>query len=246
MSSYNYIMQADWRVTPESPSALGERFLETLDRIAAGAPEVGEWTIVDLWDNVRLLPIDEARNIMTRLVENNVSRDDYDEPDPDFGYHMLGVNTPTITPQSLNWDASVGGRFGDRITFEVGSVMVPSDLEIVSYPLFRTALLTTIDLWPSTWANAFADRRYYDEVSPAPGIPPHPSSRYIIPWISYLSAPLAEKLVVPDDISIERTPDGGLLMIAAKERLDPTDPDHMRRSRKIAEIMIERAGEPSS
>jgi hypothetical protein len=35
-------------------------------------------------------------------------------------------------------------------------------------------------------------------------------------------------------------------MIAAEERLDPTDPDHMRRSRKMAEIMIERAGDPGS
>ncbi len=45
-------------------------------------------------------------------------------------------------------------------------------------------------------------------------------------------------------VPAERTPDGGLLMIAAEERLDPANPDHMRRSRAIAEIMIARAGDP--
>jgi hypothetical protein len=60
------------------------------------------------------------------------------------------------------------------------------------------------------------------------------------------SAPLAEKLVPPSDIPTERTPDSGLLMIAAQERLDPTNPEQMRRSRKTAEIMIERAGDPGS
>jgi hypothetical protein len=63
-------------------------------------------------------------------------------------------------------------------------------------------------------------------------------------WLSYLSAPLAAGLEPPADILSERTPDGGLLMIAAEERLDPANPDHMRRSRIIAEIMIARAGDP--
>jgi hypothetical protein len=105
-------------------------------------------------------------------------------------------------------------------------------------------LLTTITLWPSTWANAYAYRQDYYKMSPAPGIPPHPSSRYHIPWLSYLPARLSADLDPPAEILSERTPDGGLLMIAAEERLDPTNPEHMRRSRMMAEIMIARAGNP--
>jgi hypothetical protein len=78
----------------------------------------------------------------------------------------------------------------------------------------------------------------------APGIPSFPSSSYGIPWLSYLSKPLAAGLTPPPGLLSERTPDGGLLMIAAEDRLDPTNPEHMRRSRAMADIMIARAGDP--
>jgi hypothetical protein len=37
---------------------------------------------------------------------------------------------------------------------------------------------------------------------------------------------------------MERTPDGGLLMIATEDRLDPANPEHLRAARVIAETMI--------
>jgi hypothetical protein len=57
----------------------------------------------------------------------------------------------------------------------------------------------------------------------------------------YLHNPNA-KVSVPAGIVTERTPDGGLLMIAAETRLDPQNAEHMKGSRAIAEIMIEHAG----
>jgi hypothetical protein len=50
----------------------------------------------------------------------------------------------------------------------------------------------------------------------------------------------------PPEIVTERTADGGLLMIATEDRLDPTDPEHLRRARIIAETMIARTGYPPS
>jgi hypothetical protein len=64
-----------------------------------------------------------------------------------------------------------------------------------------------------------------------------------MPWMSYLSAERAAKVSVPAAIVTERTAHGGLLMIAAETRLDPQNPEHMKRSRVLAEIMIEHAGE---
>jgi len=63
-----------------------------------------------------------------------------------------------------------------------------------------------------------------------------------MPWMSYLSAERAANIRAPAGIVTERTPDGGLLMIAAETRLDPQNPEHMKRSRAIAEIMIEDVG----
>jgi hypothetical protein len=41
-------------------------------------------------------------------------------------------------------------------------------------------------------------------------------------------------------------PDGGLLMMATEKRLDPENPEHLRRSRLLAETMIARTGDASS
>ena len=45
----------------------------------------------------------------------------------------------------------------------------------------------------------------------------------------------------PPEIQIERTSDGGLLMIATEERLDPDLPEHASRARILADTMIARA-----
>jgi hypothetical protein len=44
--------------------------------------------------------------------------------------------------------------------------------------------------------------------------------------------------VLTRDILTERTPNGGLLMSATTDRIDPTNPEHTRRARMIAEVMI--------
>jgi len=74
------------------------------------------------------------------------------------------------------------------------------------------------------------------------GTPLFPYSRFHIPWLAYLSAPIAARLDLPPEIVTERTPDGGLLMSATEERLDPTNPEHLRRSRILAETLITRTG----
>jgi len=56
-------------------------------------------------------------------------------------------------------------------------------------------------------------------------------------WIAYLSAPLAAGLTAPSDLYPERTPGGGLILAAVKDRIDPTNPDHLRRSIRLRDIM---------
>ena len=54
----------------------------------------------------------------------------------------------------------------------------------------------------------------------------------------FLPASLAAGLELPPDILTERTPDGGLLMSATEDRLDPTMPEHWRRAQIIAETVV--------
>jgi hypothetical protein len=75
-----------------------------------------------------------------------------------------------------------------------------------------------------------------------PGDPTFGDSAFHIPWIGYLSAPLAAEVTLPREITTERVPDGGLLMIATTDRLNPEDTDHLRRARIIVETMLTRTG----
>lgn len=68
--------------------------------------------------------------------------------------------------------------------------------------------------------------------------PTFPKSIFRIPWIIYLSAQLAADVALAREILTERRPDGGLLLSAATERLDPTNPEHVRRARILVETLI--------
>jgi len=83
----------------------------------------------------------------------------------------------------------------------------------------------------------------YDESPLIPGATLFPYTRFHIPWLAYLSAPLASDFQLPAEIRSERTPDGALLLTATEERLEPTNPEHLRRARLLAETMIARAGD---
>ena len=152
-----------------------------------------------------------------------------------------------------------GGKRGGTIAWlQTGSTNVAPDLTIVTYPLFKAAMLAIDAIWLPPWACAYAFRSntvkvpesfpggvkgYRLESLPlVPSEPTFPESVFHIPWLAYLSAPLDAGLDLPAEILTERTSDGGLLMIAAAERLDPTNPEHLRRARILAETMMARTG----
>jgi hypothetical protein len=79
-----------------------------------------------------------------------------------------------------------------------------------------------------------------DSITQVPLDPTFPESTFHIAWIAYLSAEHAAGLTLSRDILTERTSDGGLLMSATTDRLDPDNPGHVRRARIIADAMIAR------
>jgi hypothetical protein len=110
-------------------------------------------------------------------------------------------------------------------------------------------------IWEQQWACAQAFRSRTLKVPTGTGggyslkrlpmipiDPTFPESILHIPWFAYLSAPLAAGIKLPSDIKTETTNDGGLLMTATEERLDPDIPEHVRRARILAETLIERTG----
>ncbi len=191
---------------------------------------------------------------MTAIVEDNVARNDFDKPTPLYrGYHASAMAGEFRDPRSVNFRVDAGGRYENATKLEFGEYDVAPDLTIVTYPLFRAALVAINAIWDAPWACAQAFRSgavavpmdlggvrgsRIDGVTQVPVDPAFPRSIFHIPWIAYLAAPLAAGVQLAPEILSERTPDGGLLMTACEERLDPNNVEHARGARILAETMI--------
>ncbi len=246
-SAFNYSIRSNLPTGPQSAASIAEKFVETLDALSRIDPAIfANWKIMRL-PSASPVPLTGVRSRMAPLVESNASRDDLDQPDPGSGgYTAIAYTGGVSDTRRMTFWVTAGGGYEAYTWLQGGDFDKPSDLAIVSYPLFKAALLAINAIWPPSWACAHAYGKDYDAVPLIPGTPLFPYSGFHIPWLAYLSAPLATRFVLPaPDIQIERTPDGGLLMIGAEERLDPTNAEHLRRARILAELMMARTGYPA-
>jgi hypothetical protein len=264
---YEYFIRSQWRGRVETPAAIGAKLLNTLDALSRIDPIFNNWGLADYPNpssgdedtdglNIGTIPLDAARQRIAQIIENYVVRDDAYEPYPDDGYRAIASTSELVGPRVAGISVKAGGKYDSRTDFRFGRYMwKPPDLTIVTYPLFKAALLAINASWRAPWACAQAFRSgevapdvvatRIDSVARVPLDPTFPDSVFHIPWVAYLSAEHADGIALTPDILTERTPDGGLLMSATTDRLDPMNPEHVRRARIIAEVMIARF-DPSS
>ncbi len=247
MRKYSYEIQSSWGRCPEKPAEIGTKFLQTIDALSRIDPMFSGWGVQIKPDSLEGQPIENVRADFTRFVEANVWRDDLDRPTPHEGYKLLAAtNFHTEDPsKSLALSVRAGSVYGNKNSLQAGSGSSPPDSKLITYPVFKAALLTMLSSWPASWANVRVSLWGHRPEGP-PGEPPFPYSGYQMPWMAYLCAERAAHISLPPGIPSERTPDGGLLMIAAKTRFDPSDREHMARSRVLAEILIKHGGDPDA
>lgn len=235
---FTYGLRSAWAGRVESPAALGARFIGTLDALSrVDRALFANWELVDLRARSSS-SLDEVRPRSAAFVEKNVALDDLHKPDRNNGYSMVAITGEFKSPRSTAFRAAAGGKYQGETGLELAQYNVAPDLAIVTYPVFKGALLAINANWQPDWACAYVFSMGYYEVPLFPGATLFPYSDFHIPWLAYLSAPLSAGLELASEIQAERTPDGGLLMIAAGERLDPTNPEHLRRARIVAETMM--------
>lgn len=250
---YCYFIRSGWRGRVDTPDAIGVKFLKTLDALTGIDPIFTSWKISDM-RNMSLLSLATARPRIAGVIEDNVVRNDFDEPSPAYGYHAVARAGEFKHPRSVRFTADAGGKNSGGTNLEFGECYdVAPDLAIITYHLFKAALLAINAIWGAPWACAQAFRSgavavpmdlgglpgsRIESVTQVPLDPTFPYSIFHIPWIAYLSEPFASGLRLSPETLGERTPDGGILMIATEDRLDPNNPEHVRRARIIAETMI--------
>jgi hypothetical protein len=236
-----------WPGRLEPPEAVGSKFLHTLDSLHRVEPSFRNWEASDEMDGSRGYAIEPLRpRIASWVSAHPPATEDLADWVPGVGYWVYAVSHREPGPgpsQQAEFDVRAGSNFRNENHFEIGSALRPPDLTFVTFPLYKAALLTMISIWPAPWACARCS--IWGEDPPAlAGEPPFPYSQFQMPWIAYLSAERAAGVEVPPPVATERMPDGGLLMIAAETRFDPTNIVHMRAARLIAQTMMEHAADP--
>lgn len=235
--AFQYSVRLPFAARAVSPEWLGSKFLATLDALTQIDSNVfPDWEVGDL-PAMKGFSLAAARPRIAEIISHNVSRDDLDRPEPESGY--TAVAHTTIATKSHRMTVWVDQGV---VWLNAGDVMVAPDPAIVTYPLFRGALLAINAIWQQTWACAQAFRVGYAKAPLYPGAALFPYSRFHIPWIVYLGPSLLGSGVSFPDIKTENMSDGGLLMTATEERLDPTNPEHLRRAHILAETMMARTG----
>lgn len=256
---YDYNIRFEFPRRPESAAAVAERFVKTLNSLSRIDALFTDWQITDLRRRASH-PLAKVRPQLADVVARNVVRDDQG-PSPEDGYHASAGVGKVDDPRGASFAVRAGGKSKNYGKLEFGSWRVTPDPAIVTYKRYRAALLAINAEWLPSWACAYALRSgivavpitiapgvqatSIESVTPVPGDPTFPDTVFHIPWIAYLSPKLAAGLKLTPEILAEHTPDGGLLMTATEERLDPTNPEHLRRARILAETMVARAGDPS-
>jgi Immunity protein 52 len=240
---FMYSIRSAWRDRPDSPASIGGKFVDTLDALTDIDPTIfANWSLAEL-RAMKSIHLDEARSRIGNLMEKNVTLGDYREPLPEYGYSAVAHSGKFKDPRYVTLRVKAGGKFDSDTLLQFGDYDVPPDLDIVTQSLFKAALLAMNAIWQAPWACAYAySSHYYDEPLSA-GAPLFPYSKFHITWIGYLSEPLAQGLELPPQILTERTAEGGVVMTAVEERLDPADPEHLRRARILAETMVKHTGD---
>jgi hypothetical protein len=257
LSSFKYSVRLPLPAGPLSPDWLGPKFIATLDALTPIDPEIfAGWQVREV-RKMKTIPLAAARPHIAEIIGRDVHHDDWG-PAPENGYSAVATTTAGARARRMRLSVDAWGRLGEgNVELSAGGIMVPSDPAIVTYPLFRAALLAINEIWLPPWSFACARRlgtiavpsghggSTIESVPQVPSDPTFPDSIFFVPWIVYLAADSAAGLALPSEILTERTADGGLLMTATEERLDPDNPEHARRARILAETMIKQTGHSS-
>jgi hypothetical protein len=149
---FDYQIRSELPAHPESPASLGNKFLNTLDALSRIEPTIfANWEVMNYGEG-SALPLAAARPRIASIVESNVYRDDWRRPQPQWGYAAGTFTTTDTESRTVSVRIHAGGNNEGDTWLEVGGYKAPPDLAIVTYPVFKAALLAINASWPPPWA----------------------------------------------------------------------------------------------
>jgi hypothetical protein len=235
-------VESAWLNRPQKAGAVGAQFLQTLEALGKVDALFGDWWTWREVDGSDAQPLEPLLADVPAFVQ---SREDPDWAPPNPGYLLFVSNgewrTSPSSSRLMTLILFAGSRFTNYFTLRVTTNVGRLDTAILDFNLYKAMVLAMVSVWRPPWVNVRCS--LWGQTPPTlPGEPEFPYTAYQMPWIAYLDADLAKGLAVPADVKTERLADGGVLMIATEEPFDPSNVQHMRPSRFMAQTLSERGG----
>ena len=228
-NSKDYYIRASWEARAETPDELSGRFLRMIDAFKEIDP------VYSLWSCGRtrhLVEFEKVRDRYAEEIAEGLSRSDWGEPTPVYGYSFGAVTRDTPRERffaaTCHAGATARSPFPNAVTLTTSSNKATLDPNVIGYRVFRPALLAIVDAWDPVRAGAYSQQLIQLNES---------ASRFPPAWIQYLCPWLAEKITPPSTVLSERLPNGGLLMSATTETFDVDNPKHLAAARDMAAAM---------
>jgi hypothetical protein len=160
-STFDYSVRLPFAARAANPERLGSKFLATLDALTRIDSNIfPDWQLPD-WDAsdwkvgdppvIKEYPLAAARSCIGEIIERAVNRDDFGHPEPESGYTAIAYTTIDATSRRMAFTV-YAWITGGAVRLEAVDPMVQTDPAIVTYPLFKAALLAINAIWPAPWA----------------------------------------------------------------------------------------------
>ncbi len=226
MTLSQYSIYAFWGPRAETPEALATRFNKLIDELAPLHPVFNNW----IWVSMDEIPTSfkSRRNDLAQAIAENVARSDWGNAEPRQGYYAGVVNSDgKTTPRSISVGASAANQlpgFNTNRARILTGWRVEPDPSIVTYAVFKPALLALAEIYEVDWCSAYPD----DIMDLWPR-----KQLYRMPWMCYIKPAWAPLITPPKTAIVEYRPNGALFMSATDETFVTANPAHLAVARDI-------------
>jgi Immunity protein 52 len=229
MNKELYDLWAFWGPREEDAAQLAPRLAATLTGWAAAHPVFTRWNRTGntrAQANTPFCAMPPRLDELTKIVKRGLThKDEPREPWPELGYFVWawnGIDGPRSAGFHLDAGSYITTRnFPNSLELNLPPGL-PETADIVNSVVLRKVLLSAVSAWEPAWGS-IASYSYEERTFvPKPRYPLFRSG-----WMTYLSAPYAARITPPAMAITERTPDGGLLLLATEEAFTSENPQHV-------------------
>ncbi len=249
---HGFHINSYWGRRPETPAQIAARCRDLLERLATISPIFTGWTYVG-WkdpprdqryegpealdeyyrDRTETFVLGQPSSIdLIPLIESGVAHDN-DEPDPYLGYSFSVFTCSGDDPNHVSLKVRAA-NLSPAKSYTNGAIIETQPLcaenqSWLALSTLKPALIAIAETCDVTWAAIYPTDLM--ELWPKRSAMPRPTFK--LAWVTYLSPRFAPLITPPRGAFVEYTPQGGIVLVATRDRFDTANPLHVAAARRI-------------